>query len=156
MYLQIAATTDGMKKVYNVYRIDALFEDTDKWQLIYIGAGHVRDIIKFKHTPYVSNLIAVARQIVVTTISAHVDATSAGLAQVEEVKKHKSPGNNPDNFDVDRSRAAAMIRRSDGVIFGSIREAAQAINAPASSISNHLANRYGYKTVRGFTFTREG
>lgn len=41
-----------------------------------------------------------------------------------------------------------------GIIYNSSAEACRALDLSSSALSNHLAGRTGFKTVKGYTFTR--
>lgn len=49
---------------------------------------------------------------------------------------------------------ASRIECSNGKVYGSIAEAAAALNIPPPSISNHLNKRYGYASVHNLHFRR--
>lgn len=57
-----------------------------------------------------------------------------------------------------RQRAARTAVRciDDGRTFATLTECAEYYHVPAPSLSNHLNNRMGYRTVRGMKFERIG
>ena len=44
------------------------------------------------------------------------------------------------------------VRRSDGIVYASAREAARANGADHANLSKHLARRTGFASVAGYTF----
>lgn len=60
---------------------------------------------------------------------------------------------NPNNT-VKPPRNQALVCNETGETFDSMGEAARHFDASVSAISNHIANRPGFKTVKGRTFSR--
>lgn len=142
---------------FAVYRLDMFVNE--HWHLAYVGTDKLTDVLKLRdipQNPFLRKRYATIDAVCVTILNLHENEETALIARAAAIRELEPPGNNPDNLTSSHSRLACMVRRSDGMVYNSIRAAAESVGSPASSISAHLSGRYGYRSVRGYTFERIG
>lgn len=91
----------------------------------------------------------------VEVLSTHQNEADAIASQAFNVILHNAYCNlNGKTVSTADSRSSAIKCENDGNVYPSIAAAGKAYGIAATTISNHLNQRSGYKTVRGMTFKR--
>lgn len=156
--MQIMFDPSTLADTFVVYRLDMLPKGEPKWYSVYVGVERLKDIFRLRdahQNSFCRERYHSCERICISVVSEHRTQEEAMAARDVAAHALQLPGNST-HASVNHSRAAAPVRRSDGAIFPSIRDAAEAIGAPSTSISAHLSGRRGYRTVKGYHFERIG
>lgn len=140
---------------FAVYEMSVVIEGF--WETVYIGAARMTELISIpdaRRNRWILKYLPRFEECSIEVL--HTCDTLADAQTIRTVLLATGPARaaNIEAKPARRSTAQPIMCNQTGEEFDSISDAAAVLDIPSTSISNHLAGRYGYATVQGKTFKR--